>query len=134
MNTSHQDLANALLRLAFGVMLVAHGLLKWLVFGLQGAAGFFESVGFPGWLAYPVTFGEIIGGVLLIIGWQIRPVLIAVLPILLGALWTHAGNGWVFSNPNGGWEYPAFLVLLAIVLLLGAPDRWALDARRHKLS
>jgi putative oxidoreductase len=56
------------------------------------------------------------------------------LPILLGALWTHAGNGWVFSNPNGGWEYPAFLVLLAIVLFLGGPDRWTLDGRRHKLS
>lgn len=42
------------------------------------------------------------------------------LPVLLGALSVHAGNGWVFTSPNGGWEYPAFMVVAAIsVALLG---------------
>jgi len=27
----------------------------------------------------------------------------------------HAGNGWVFTAPNGGWEYPAYLVILCVV-------------------
>jgi putative oxidoreductase len=32
----------------------------------------------------------------------------------------HAGNGWVFSAPNGGWEYPAFwTVMLFVQALLG---------------
>ena len=37
------------------------------------------------------------------------------LPILLGALWVHAGNGWMFASPNGGWEYPLFLIAVLLV-------------------
>jgi putative oxidoreductase len=40
--------------------------------------------------------------------------------VLLGATWAHAGNGWLFSAPNGGWEYPAFWsVALLVQALLG---------------
>lgn len=130
MNTQKQEMALAIVRLSLGVILIAHGLLKWLVFTLAGSAEFFASVGFPGWLAYPVTFGEVIGGVLLLLGLFVRPVAIAMLPILLGALWTHIGNGWVFSNPNGGWEYPALLVVMAMVVFLAGPDRWSLAVRK----
>lgn len=51
-----------LLRLALGVMYLAHGLTKLLVFTLPGTAQFFAKVGFAGWLAYPVTYFEIVGG------------------------------------------------------------------------
>ena len=44
---------------------------------------------------------------------QARPASAAT--ILAGAAWAHAGNGWVFSAQNGGWEYPLYLSLLAIV-------------------
>jgi putative oxidoreductase len=45
---------------------------------------------------------------------------LALLPILIGALLIHAGNGWVFSNPDGGWEYPLFLAVMTVVhVLLG---------------
>ena len=30
----------------------------------------------------------------------------------------HLGNGWVFSAPNGGWEYPAFLAMASLVQAL----------------
>ena len=66
--------APLLLRLALGAMFLAHGLTKLLVFTLPGTAGFFASVGFPGWLAYPVTFFELGAGVLLILGAWVRPV------------------------------------------------------------
>ena len=51
-----------LLRLALGAMWISHALLKILVFTLPGAAGFFESVGLPGFLVYPVVAAEIAGG------------------------------------------------------------------------
>jgi putative oxidoreductase len=45
---------------------------------------------------------------------------LALIPILLGATWTHAGNGWLFSAEGGGWEYPLFLsVTAAVQALLG---------------
>jgi putative oxidoreductase len=106
------------LRLALGVMFVAHALLKLLVFGLPGTVGFFESVGFPGWLAYLTVAAELSGGVLLILGVWTRWVALALIPILLGALQVHLGNGWVFSAPNGGWEYPAFLAMASLVQAL----------------
>ncbi len=124
--TNQTETAALLLRLALGTMFVAHGLLKIMVFTLPGTAGFFEQVGFPGWLAYPVTVAEVIGGVLLIAGVAVRPVALALLPVLLGATYVHFGAGWVFSNPNGGWEYPAFLTVAAVVQALLGPGRFAL--------
>lgn len=120
MTPSRNDLAALVLRLTLGAVLIAHGLLKFLVFTLPGTAGFFESVGFPGWSAYGVAPFEVVAGILLVVGYRSSAVAIASLPVLLGALWVHAGNGWLFSAPNGGWEFPAVLVLLAVaVALLG---------------
>ena len=112
------DYAALLLRLALGGLFVAHGLLKLLVFTLPGTAGFFESVGFPGWTAYIVAPAEVLAGVALIAGFQTRWVALAGIPILLGALAVHAGNGWSFSNAKGGWEFPLYLVLSAVVVAL----------------
>ena len=118
--------AALLLRVALGVMFLAHGLLKVLVFTLPGTVAFFESLGLAGWTAYAVIAAEIVGGVLLILGVQARWVALALLPVLLGAVWTHAGNGWVFSAPNGGWEYPLYLSLLAVVQAMLGDGAWAL--------
>jgi len=126
MNPSHALTAAFINRLALGTMFLAHGLLKLLVFTLPGTVGFFQSVGLPGWTAYLVTFAEIAGGAALILGVRSRLVSAALLPVLLGALYVHLGNGWVFSAPNGGWEYPAFLVLSAAVQVLLGDGRFAL--------
>ena len=50
---------------------------------------------------------EILGGAALILGIGTRIVSAALVPVLLGAAFTaHWGNGFGWSNPNGGWEYP----------------------------
>ena len=59
--------AALLLRVALGVMFLAHGLTKLLVYTLPGTAQFFAKIGFAGWLAYPVTI-FVAAGVLLILG------------------------------------------------------------------
>ena len=123
---NNTEYAALILRIGLGVMFVAHGLLKLFVFTLPGTAAFFEQVGFPGWTAYFVTFAEIGGGLLLLGGVAVRAVSIALIPVLLGATFVHFGSGWVFSNPNGGWEYPAFLTLAAVVQALLGPGAFAL--------
>ena len=125
-STRNADYAALLLRLALGAMFLAHGLLKILVFTLPGTAQFFEQIGFPGFFAYVVTIMEIGGGALLIAGIATRWVSLALVPILLGALSAHWGAGWVFSNPNGGWEYPAFLVVATLVQALLGDGAFAL--------
>ena len=44
----------AVLRVSLGAMWIAHALLKLLVFTLPGTAQYFASIGFPGFMAYPV--------------------------------------------------------------------------------
>jgi putative oxidoreductase len=115
-----------LLRASLGLMFLAHGLLKWLVFTLPGTAEFFASVGFPAWTAYPVIALEILGGGALVLGVYTRP-LAAVLALeLLGAAQVHFANGWLFSNKDGGWEYPVFLAVACVVLALLGDGVWAL--------
>lgn len=125
------DFAIFLLRVAFGVMLLAHGLyLKYFVFSLPGTAQFFVTLGLPGWLAYVVFVTETIAGVMLVLGIQSRWAALAVLPIMLGATWAHAGNGWLFTFENGGWEYPLYLSLLAFAQFLLGDGAWALSRSR----
>ena len=133
---NQSNTAALVLRIALGTMFLSHGLLKLLVFTLPGTVGFFEQVGFPGWTAYVVVFAELGAGVLLLAGIGVRAVSVAVLPILLGATFVHSGNGWVFSNPNGGWEYPAFLAVVSVVQALLGPGRFAvrLPARQHETA
>jgi len=118
-------IATLLLRTTLGTMFIAHALLKYFVFTLPGTAQFFESLGLPGALGYATFAAELVGGVLLLAGIRTRFVAFALVPILLGATWAHLGNGWVFNAPKGGWEYPAFLTLVAIVVGLLADVRSA---------
>ncbi|MBP2230168.1 putative oxidoreductase [Azospirillum agricola] len=113
--------AALVLRVGLGLLFLAHGLLlKVLTFGVAGTVGFFESLGYPGFLAYLVILGEIGGGLLLIAGAYTRWISLALLPIMIGATLQHVGNGWLFTAPNGGWEFPAFwTALLAVQALLG---------------
>jgi putative oxidoreductase len=90
---------------------------------------FFESLGLPAALAYGTVAAELVGGALLILGIGSRWVAVALIPFLLGAAWVHLGNGWLFSAPNGGWEYPVFLVLAAVVQALLGDGAFALSNR-----
>ena len=126
--TTHYGIS--LLRVALGAMFLAHGLLKVLVFTLPGTAGYFESVGFPGFLAYVVAPAEVIAGIALLIGFGTRLVATAMVPLLLGATLVHLGNGWVFSAPKGGWEYPLYLVIAAIAQSLLGSGAFSLDNRQ----
>ena len=107
-----------LLRVSLGVMWIAHALLKLLVFTLPGTAQFFESVGIPGVMAYPVFAVELAGGTALVLGLYARPVSLALVPVMIAAASVHVPNGWVFTSPGGGWEYPAFLTVASIALWL----------------
>ncbi|HVK32852.1 MAG TPA: DoxX family protein [Burkholderiaceae bacterium] len=114
------ELGATLLRVALGSMWIAHALLKLLVYTLPGTAQFFDSVGYPGALAYPVFAAELLGGIALVAGVYARQVALLLLPVMLAAARVHLPNGWVFTAPGGGWEYPLFLaVALVAQWLLG---------------
>ena len=115
------------LRISLGLLFLAHGLLKLLVFTLPGTAQFFTSVGLPGLMAYIVAPMEIIGGLLLIAGIYTRWVALALFPILVVATFkVHLANGWLFTNKGGGWEFPAFYAVATLVQFLLGDGAYAI--------
>jgi putative oxidoreductase len=126
MNSSTNNYGAFLLRITFGVILLAHGLLKVLVFTVPGTVGFFASIGLPAAVAYLTIFAELAGGSALLLGVYTRLTALLSLPVLLGATWVHLANGWVFSNQGGGWEFPAVLVVIAITVAIQGSGSFAL--------
>lgn len=119
-----------LLRVSLGALFISHGLLKVFVFTLPGTAQFFSSVGLPGFMAYPVTFLEILGGIALLAGFYSRWVAIALFPILFVATFkVHWASGWLFTNENGGWEFPALFGIATLVQFLLGDGPYALSTR-----
>lgn len=119
--------AALLLRVSLGAMFIAHSLyLKVFVFTIPGTVQFFESLGLPGFTAYATIAAEGLGGIALILGVQTRYVALALVPVLAGAFWAHSGNGWLFTAQGGGWEYPLFLIVVALVQALLGDGAYAL--------
>lgn len=115
---SSTEIGVALLRISLGIMWMAHALLKLLIFTLPGTAQYFASVGFPGFLAYPVFAAELLGGIALLLGVCARQVALGLVPVMAVAAWVHLPNGWVHTSAGGGWEYPVFLIAASIALWL----------------
>lgn len=128
---ANADLAATLLRVTSGVFFLAHAWLKLVIFTPAGTAGFFESLGFPGFLAYLVIAAELFGGLALIAGLWSRWVSIALIPVLLGSIYApHGAAGFFFSNEGGGWEFPAMWIVLLIAQALLGDGAYAIKRNR----
>ena len=127
---SQADLAATLLRLTMGGYFLIHAGLKLFVFTPAGTAGYFASIGLPGVLGYLTIAAELFGGLALIAGFRTRLVALALVPVLLGAAWFgHGGNGFIFSNAGGGWEFPVFWAVTLVVQALLGDGAWSLGNR-----
>jgi putative oxidoreductase len=128
---SNADLAATVLRVSMGGLFLAHAWLKLVVFTPAGTVGYFESLGFPGFLAYLVIAAEVAGGVALITGLWTRWVALALVPVLLGSIYApHGAAGFFFSNEGGGWEFPAFWAIALVVQSLLGDGAFAVQRRR----
>lgn len=122
------ELAALILRVTLGVLFLVHAGLKIFVFTPAGTAQFFGSIGLPGFLAYLTIAAELLGGIALILGLQVRLVALALVPLMLGTIvFSHGANGFFFNNQGGGWEYPAFWTIALIVQALIGPGAAALS-------
>ncbi len=122
----NSEYAALILRVTMGVYFLVHAGLKIFVFTPAGTVAFFGSLGLPGALAYLTMIAEVVGGLALIAGFMTRWVSLALVPIMLGALWAHSGAGFIFSNAGGGWEFPAFWTVTLIVQALLGDGAYAL--------
>lgn len=116
-----------LLRLALGVLFLAHGSMKLFVFKPAGTAAYFSSLGLPGYVGYLTMAAELGGGVLLILGVATSLVAILLVPLILGTIViVHGAKGWSFANEGGGWEFPAFWAVALVVQAMLGSGAWSL--------
>jgi len=119
-----------ILRLVLGFTFFMHGLAKWTG-GIAGTAGFFDSVGIPGFMAYIVAAIELIGGIALMLGLATRMISILFAVILIGAILTvKLSSGFL----NGGYELDVVLLAIAVHLALAGRTKYALDSRLKAAS
>jgi putative oxidoreductase len=127
---SQADIAALLLRVSMGVLFVLPAWMKISVFTPSGTAQYFASIGLPAFLAYVTIAAELLGGLALIAGVYSRWVSLALVPVMVGAAYFgHGANGFFFSAPNGGWEYPAFWTVALLVQALLGDGAYALTNR-----
>lgn len=126
------DLAATLLRVSLGALFLAHAGLKIFVFTIPGTVQFFQTIGYPGSLAYLVIAAEVAGGLALILGLWTRWVALALVPLMIGATLQHLPNGWLFSGKGGGWEFPVFWIVTLLVLALLGDGAYALRRLRAR--
>jgi len=109
-----------LLRVSIGVLFLMHGVyLKAFVFGMAGTGKFFAAMGLPEWFAWVVMLYETLGGLALIFGIYVRWVaLLLGVHMLAATVMGHAGNGWLFTNSGGGYEFPLFWAVGCFALAL----------------
>ena len=131
MNPATQnDTGKLLLRLTLGILILLHGLAK-LMGGTAGIVGMVEGAGLPGFLGYAVLLGEVVGPILLIVGFHARigAALIA-LNMLVAIALAHMGE-LATLNDQGGWalELQGMFLFTAVALVLMGPGRYSINQR-----
>lgn len=118
------------LRLALGAIFMWHGWDKVASQGLDNVAGFLGSIGFPFplFFAFILGYGELIAGIMLVLGafthWAAKYcTIIAIVALLL----VHAKNG--FSINGGGYEYIILILAVSISLMVTGAGKYSLDAK-----
>lgn len=122
------DVGVTLFRIALGAIFMWHGYDKFER-GIPAITGFMTSLGlpFPQLMAYLLTYGELIGGLLLILGALTVWVSAMHLVIAIVAFFTvHMSKG--FSVSDGGYEFIMLLGAGALYFLTNGPGRYAVDA------
>ena len=127
------DVGPLVLRVALGLIFAWHGYDKVFVKGLPAITGFMGSLGlpFPTLMAYLLSYGELIGGALLILG--LLTYWVTVVDIIIAAVafvTVHMTKGFAVST--GGYEYIMLIFAASVSLLLSGAGKYSLDASLEK--
>lgn len=132
--TNKGDLAALLLRITLGVMFLIHGLIKFFILIPAGNENYFSLFSSFPVFGYILIIIELITGILLLSGLFTRVFSLIAVIDMIGATYIHFNNGFIFSNQGGGWEYPAFMVIIGLALFFLGSGRYSLPIYRKKLG
>jgi len=122
--TTADNVGKLILRIVLSLLILLHGIAKIPT----GAAGLVEGFGF---IAYGVFIGEIIGPVLLLIGWHARiGAALIVINMLAAVALVHSGELFML-NEHGGYqlELQAMFLFSALALAFTGPGKLSLNQK-----
>lgn len=128
---NNYELGLLILRVVLGASFLTHGIMKFNL-GIEGQAGWFASIGLPGFLAYVVAIIELVGGIAMILGIGTRIVAALFALVMLGAIFTvklsvgFAGNGQL-----AGWELDLAFLAMSVVLFMSGSEKFALLTKKN---
>lgn len=124
------DVGRLVLRLCLGILILFHRVAK-IIHGVDPIQGMVTGAGLPGVFAYGVYVGEVVGPLMLIVGYHARigAALIAV-NMVVAVLLAHAGE-ILQLTPQGGWklELQGMFLFTAVALALMRPGRFSVNRR-----
>ncbi|CAM4004680.1 DoxX family protein [Bordetella muralis] len=121
------DTGKLVLRLSLGILVLMHGIMK-LSSGVGGISGMLSSHGLPGFLAYAAYLGEVVGPLLIILGFYSRlGGLLVFVNMIVAILLAHTGQ-LSSLNAQGGWalELQGMFLFGALAIAFMGAGRFSL--------
>jgi putative oxidoreductase len=117
------------LRIFLGLSFFIHGISKFQN-GIGNTAGWFESIGIPGFMGYVVATIELVGGILLIVGFGTRYIAALFLLLMIGAtLKVKLAAGFMGNGQGAGYELDLAFAVIAVFLILQSNSVFSLDSK-----
>jgi putative oxidoreductase len=126
--TKTLDYGLLLIRIALGVVMIAHGAQKLFTYGYGGVVGGFTEMGMPmpGISAALIIAAELGGGILMLAGLLTRFAGAAfAFAMAVAAVKVHLPAGFFLPN---GYEFTMMLAAAALGIALTGPGRFSIDA------
>jgi uncharacterized membrane protein YphA (DoxX/SURF4 family) len=79
------------------------------------------------WTQYAVAWGELVGGIALLVGILTRLAALGLIVIQVGAVWTVTGLHGFSVTRGGGYEYNLALIAMCLALVIMGGGTWAVD-------
>ncbi|MEH7226586.1 DoxX family protein [Bacillus sp. JJ1566] len=121
------ELGQLVIRVVLGIIFFIHGLDKFRG-GVENTAGWFESIGIPGFVAYGVAVVELVGGIMLVLGLFSRIVSILFGIVMVGAIVkVKLAIGFFGNGQMAGYELDLAFLAMAVMLAITGSKAFALD-------
>jgi putative oxidoreductase len=122
-----QDLALLILRLILAYGFFEPAMMKWK--DINAVGDWFDSLGypFPHLNAYMAGITELMGVILLVLGFGTRLISLLLIFVMFVAITTvHLKNG--FQAGNNGFEIPLYYAVMLFVLFAFGPGKYSLES------
>lgn len=122
------ELSSVVLRIVLGITFFVHGLTKFQG-GIENTAGWFETIGLPGFLAYAVAAIELVGGIALVLGLFSRYISGILAILMIGAIVkVKLAAGFLGNGQAAGYELDLALLAMAVSLAVTGSNTFSLDS------